>query len=317
MLAELKFVQGAVAKKDLVPALTHFRIEDGHVRSFNGTLAISSPIAFDIDCTPQGIPFVKAIQNCKDTVTMKMTPSGLLSVKSGKFSARIKCVDTETPHVIPEGDIFAINGDELVKAFKVLLPLVSDDASKPWSNGLLLKGQSAFATNNIVIAQYWLGEEFPRTLNIPAMAIKEVIRIGEAPVSLQVGETSVTFHYKDKRWIRTSLYDTKWPEVEKIMDVPSNATPINQEIFEALDVIKPFTDKLGRIYIRGQKVMTHVDDTQGASYVIDGLDIEGVYSLSMLMLLKKIATTADFTLYPKPCQFFGDKVRGAIVGMRI
>jgi len=29
MLRELKFVQGAVAKKDLLPAMTHFAIEGG------------------------------------------------------------------------------------------------------------------------------------------------------------------------------------------------------------------------------------------------------------------------------------------------
>lgn len=48
MLKDLKFVQGAVAKKDLLPAMTHFRIENGHVRSFNGQMAISSPVAFDL-----------------------------------------------------------------------------------------------------------------------------------------------------------------------------------------------------------------------------------------------------------------------------
>jgi len=44
MLKELRFVQGAVAKKDFVPAMTHFRIEKGTVRSFNGNLAICSPL---------------------------------------------------------------------------------------------------------------------------------------------------------------------------------------------------------------------------------------------------------------------------------
>ena len=53
MLKELKFVQGAVSSKDFIPALTHFRIENGTVRSFNGLLALCSPIALDIDCTPK------------------------------------------------------------------------------------------------------------------------------------------------------------------------------------------------------------------------------------------------------------------------
>lgn len=87
MLKELKFVQGAVAKKDLLPAMTHFAIEGGHVRSYNGTLALSSPIPFDIDCKPKAGPLVQAIANCNDTVTLSMTPAGKLRIQSGKFWA--------------------------------------------------------------------------------------------------------------------------------------------------------------------------------------------------------------------------------------
>lgn len=318
MLKELKFVQGAIAKKDLVPALTHFRIEDGEVRSFNGTLAISSPIAFDINCTPQGAPFVKAIQNCKDAVTMKITPTGRLSIKSGKFKALIECVDAETPHVKPEGEYHTVEGDHIIKAFKILYPLIGDDASKAWSNGLLLKGSSAFATNNIVIAEYWLGTHFPLVCNIPAVAIKEVLRVKEAPIGIQIGDGNITFHYNDKRWIRTNLFDAKaWPEVARVLEVDSNPIPINEGLFEALDVVKPFTDKMGRVYISKGKVMTHLNDEDGASYEVDGLEINGVFARDKLMLLKGIATTADFSLYPKPSTFFGDRVRGVIVGMRV
>ena len=40
MLAELKFVQGAVAKKDFIPSLTHFEIKDGMIKGLNGSLAL-------------------------------------------------------------------------------------------------------------------------------------------------------------------------------------------------------------------------------------------------------------------------------------
>jgi hypothetical protein len=37
----------------------------------------------------------------------------------------------------------------------------------------------------------------------------------------------------------------------------------------------------------------------------------------MLKLLEGVATHADFTRYPNPTLFFGDRLRGAIIGMRM
>jgi hypothetical protein len=37
----------------------------------------------------------------------------------------------------------------------------------------------------------------------------------------------------------------------------------------------------------------------------------------MLMLLKGKIKQADFTTYPSPCVFYGERMRGAIIGMRM
>lgn len=316
MLNELKFVQGAVAKKDFLPALTHFRIENGTVRSFNGTLALSSPIKLDIDCTPKAEPFVKAIQNCKDTVTMSMTPSGRLGIKSGSFKAYIECVEDETPHVVPEGDEFEIDGEALLKALKTVAPFIGDDASRPWSNGVLLKGQSAFATNNVSLIEYWVGSSFPLVCNLPKTAIREMIRINEAPMRAQVDDKSISFHYSDGRWIRAALLEISWPDLNKVLDVPSDPVPIDDRIYEALDTIKPFTDKQERVYIHDGKISTTLVEGEGASFDIPDFPYEGVYQLHILNLLRGTATSMDFSTYPKPCLFFGDRLRGAVIGMR-
>lgn len=316
MLKELKFVQGAVAKKDFLPALTHFRIENGEVRSFNGTLALSSPINLDIDCTPKAEPFVKAIQNCKETVTMSMTPAGRLGIKSGSFKAFIDCVEEQTPHVIPEGEEFEIDGDALLKALKTISPFIGDDASRPWSNGILLKGQSAFATNNVSLIEYWIGSTFPIVCNVPKAAVREMIRIGEAPERAQVNDKSISFHYSDGRWIRAALLEIGWPDLNKVLDVQSDAKPIDERIYEALDTIKPFTDKQERVYIHDGKMSTTLVEGEGASYDIPDFPYEGVYQLHILNLLRGTADSIDFSSYPKPCLFFGNRLRGAIIGMR-
>lgn len=319
MLKELKFVQGAVAKKDFLPAMTHFVIEDGVVRSYNGMIALSSPIPFDINCKPKAAQLVKAISLCEDTIAMSMTPAGKLKIQSGTFKSFIECITEETAHVLPEGDFVQdFNGELLLKAFTVLLNFVGDDASRPWTNGILLKGCSAYATNNVIAVEYWLGVAVPFEVNIPAPCVKELLRIKEAPLQVQIAKDSITFHYSDGRWVRSQLFSTDWPPISKILDKPSNPVPMDERVFTALTYLKPFTDKTGRIYINGDVITTsQTDNEEGANYEVQGLNAQGIYQVDMLNCLKGTVTSMDWSLYPAPCLFFGESLRGAIIGMKL
>lgn len=317
MLTELKFVQGAVAKKDFIPALTHFRIENGTVRGFNGVMAICCPIPFNLSCSPKAEMLVKAIGNCEETIAMHLTPAGRLSIKSGKFKAFVDCIGGETPHALPEGDSVAIDGDTLLRALKALSPFLGDDASRPWSNGVLFTGNSAFATNNVILAEYWTSMNLPHAINIPKTAVTEILRIGEPPVSMQMTENSITLHYSEQRWLRTQLFDASWPDLSKILDRESKPAPLNEELFAALEVLKPFADKYGSVIFRGDGVVaTHHDATEGACYELENFAHAGVYNVDMLYKLKGAAAMIDWTTYPEPCMWFGENLRGAIIGMR-
>lgn len=316
MLAELKFVQGSVAKKDFLPALTHFAIEGGLVRGYNGTLALCSPIPFDIACKPKGEPLVRAIANCTETVTLAMTPAGRLSIKSGSFKAFVDCIEGPTAHVEPEGTPIELDGAALLRAVKAVQPFVGDDASRPWTTGVLLRGQSAFATNNVSLVEYWVGTTFPVTVNLPRAAVKEIVRINEAPVSAQMSETSFTLHYSGRRWIRTQLLPTDWPDLSRILDAPSNQKPIDPLMFAGLDVVRPFVDKLGRVLFSAEGIATHEAEGEGARYGLNDFAPDGVYNIEILRLLEGVAETVDFSTYPKPCMFYGNGLRGALIGMR-
>lgn len=318
MLKELKFVQGAVAKKDLLPAMTHFRIERGTVRSYNGTMAICSPIQLDIDCCPKADAMVKAIANCEDATTITMTPSGRLSIRSGAFKVLVPTIEGDTVHVDPAGEFVQFDGVQVLEAFKTLDPFVGNDASRPWTNGILLEGQSAYATNNTCIVQYWLGTPFPRTINIPRAAVREVLRVGEAPTCAQVDQGSITFHYTDGRWIRSQLLATEWPmeRINHMLDQPSNPVPVDPALFIGLTKLKALADGASRVYMKDGALRTSLEDEEGATYDLT-LPFEGCYNMQMLGLLEGVVTSADMTLYPGPCLFFGERVRGAIIGMRM
>lgn len=317
MLKELKFVQGAVAKKDLLPAMTHFKIQDGHVRSFNGKMAISSPIPFDINCIPKADQLVKAITQCTETVTLSMTPGGKLRIQSGKFRSFVECVDGDTPHPQPEGDVVIFDGEQMLIACKKLYDFIGNDASRPWTNGILFMGQSAFATNNVTLIEYWLGSPFPFVINVPRDCIKELLRVDEPPTHAQIHDRSITFHYSDDRWIRSQLLDTTWPDLTKILDVPSNPKPLPSELFDGIETLKKMSDGTSRIYFQNGLLRTHLEEFTGGVYEIDDTSFEGCYNIAMLSLLNGVATSADFSLYPNPCLFYGERLRGAIIGMRM
>ena len=315
MLKALKFVQGAVAKKDFVPTLAHFRIADGKIKGYNGQLALCGPIDLDLTVTPKAVPFVRAIQACQDTISMAMTAGGRLSVKSGRFKANIECIEEAYPEIAPEGQDIKLGG-EFLRAVKILSPFIAEDASRPWARGILFRGPSAFATNNVVIVEHWLGFEFPVTVNVPKSAIAELIRINEEPERLQVAANSLTFHFSGDRWMRTQLYDLTWPDIGKVLNRDSNPVNVPETFFEALADLTHFVGEHEAVMFKQDgSITTSSTEGVGACVAVDPIGATGVYNLHQLKLLTGVAETVDFT--GSPAMFFGDRLRGAIVGMRI
>jgi DNA polymerase III sliding clamp (beta) subunit (PCNA family) len=316
MLAELKFVQGAVAKKDFIPAITHFAISNGTVRAYNGVIALSTPIACNLNCTPKAVPMVQAISKCVDTISLSITATGRLAIKSGNFKAYIDCIENTDSHLEPEGERVEINGTELLKGFKAVQAFIGNDASRAWTNGVLLKGQSLFATNNVCLVEYWLGDSFPIVVNIPRSAIAEIIRINEAPKYCQIAKDSISFHYGEGKWIRSQLYESEWPDLAPILNCASNPIAIPNELFIGLDNIKPFCNDYAQVFLSSKGVSTSLEDNEGATFEIDWPHRDSIYSVNMLKLLDGIATTADFER-DGAAMFFGERLRGAIIGMRL
>ena len=317
MLKELKFVSGAINKKDYVPALAHFRIENKVIRGYSGTIGLSCPIELDLDITPNAEQFTKAIRTCEDTIGMHVTPKGKLSIKSGQFKSLVDCIEKESfPEILPEGKFIQLNGGFL-ETIKRLAPFIGDDASRSWSRGVLFRGQSAFATNNIILVESWLGYDFPVTVNIPKAAIAELLRINEEPVQLQMSENRITFHFTGDRWLCSQTYSTEWPDLSRVLNVESNCSTLPEGLFDAVESLAVFTNAMEQLFFSPEgRITTSTSEDEGASMELEGIKFEGCYNYKHLMLLKNVVQKMDFTTYPAPCMFFGDKIRGALIGMR-
>ena len=317
MLKDLKFVASGIARKDFVQALQHFRIENRTIKAFNGMMGLSCPIDLDLDVTPKADSFIKAIQTCKDTIALHVTSKGKLSIKSGNFKAMIECIPKETyPEINPEGDFIDLTMP-ILSTIKKLAPFISEDASRPWSRGVLFKGQSAYATNNIILLEAWLGVNFPVTVNIPRDAINELIRINEEPLKMQVSANRITFHFEGDRWLSCQTFSTEWPNLSKLLDKDCMPEKFPEGLFDAIEDLSPFVDELERIWMNAGIVKTSFDDESAASVELESIKHECCFNHKHFLSLKPIAETIDLSTHPMPCLFFGDKIRGAIVGMKI
>jgi hypothetical protein len=320
MLDALKFVKGAVAKKDFRPELTHFRITEGRITGYNGQMALSSPIDLDLEASPHAQTFFHAIGACRgDATALTMTPNGRLTVKSGNFRAYVECIDDVFFHASPAGDRFEAGGD-LLPALKALFPLISDDASRPWAMGLLLQGESAFATNNVVLVQYWTGLAMP-TLNVPRFAIQELLRVGKEPIALQTDGNTLTFHFDDGRWFLTNLFTAEWPSeiVTNILSVEQELIAAPPGFFDAVEELAAFVESDSHaLYLLGDRISTSQHEGDGAEIMLDGLPEQAfAFGVKHLRLLGPIVDTINLSAFPDPTKFQGNRLRGAILGMSI
>jgi DNA polymerase III sliding clamp (beta) subunit (PCNA family) len=322
ILSALRFVSGAVSRNGIVASLQHLLIKDGRVSAYDGLLAMSCPIEIGLHVKPDADELVRAIKACgtSDVLTMHMTAAGKLSIKSGGFRAFVPCLpdeaDMQMP--LPSGDAVELTPD-FYAAVKIMAPFMSDqsDVHRAWANGIRVAGDSIFATkDNVIVIQHWTGVTLPREVIIPYDAIKELLRVGEAPVGCLVDNASITFFFTGQRWLRTQLIAENWPEIaDKMLATTAQTLPVPEGLFAAVEKIKAFMNKqLKRVYFFKDRLATSNEASDGAS--VDVVLPEGpIFQVPYLQLLDGVATDIDFSTWPRPCTFRGNKIRGLIVGM--
>jgi DNA polymerase III sliding clamp (beta) subunit (PCNA family) len=317
IIDSLKFVKNGYAKKDLVPKLCHYLIKDKRVTAYNGLIALSSPINLDIDIAPSAIHFHKCIEACEDTISITVEKDKI-RVKSGKFKSLVKCISTEeVPSIIPVGVRYNIPSD-FVDSVKKLLPIIENESDRSYSTCLSFVGQSAIATNNIVFVEHWIGGELP-PISIPKKCIEEICRYGKPIEYILVSHDMIFFFYEDERWIASKLMICQLPDFSKVLNQESNPRSFPDSFWQGLERLSRFTDEAGKLALSKGILATGDGSNEDpeASIEIPDLDIEEniYFNIYQLLKLKPLANSIDFK-YGKANLFFGDKLRGAIVGYR-
>jgi hypothetical protein len=319
MLNALRFVSGAVSKLDTVPALSHYRVEAGFIMGFNGTVAICSPIDLALTATPNAEQFYRALKSCDEVVTITQTHSGSLRVKSGTFSAVVDCLPDAYPAVAPDGAAYAVKPG-MGALLKKLVPIISNDPMKLWANGALFSTDGTITvTDGVVMAQAYTGDYMPGVCNVPAVALREVVRTGLDPVALQFGAQSLTFHFDGGKWLRTTLFNAAWPlhKLDGILGRAAQPVAIPDGYFASVEKLIPFGDDFAKLAF--DPAGFHMEDGDKQQRARVDMQVQegaaGVYNARLLLKIKDLAKWIDFSQYPSAALWSGDNVRGAIMPM--
>lgn len=323
MLSDLKFVIGAVAKKDIIPELTHIKIRQGWAQGFNGQISSATRINLDIDVMPWASEMIEAIQACDDTVALAVTKTGKLSVKSGNFKCFVPCMEMSDmslqsfPH--PEGELVQVDG-QFIEMLRALAPFMANDASRAWAMGIMIGSGSSFATNNVMLAQYYHGIKFPFQVTLPAQAVNEILKRKEPITHIQLTHNSLTIWFGRDKWLRSQLIEDAFPEqLHDVIEAPGEPGVDVSEypgLFEACEKLKRFTDEMGSIHFTGGAVSTTKELEDGAHIDVPNLPGGKSFNVAHLLILKGLAKTVDFSPFPRPCRFWGinQRLRGVFTG---
>lgn len=318
----LNLVRGAVSMKDMLPVLTHFHIYEGRVQGGNGRIAIDAPCPelAGFDCTVPAEQFLKAVDACDGEPKLKLTDGGKLTVSKGKFRATLPLADhaafPRSP-AVPKVNSFldSVKLSALLPLLRRLYAFVGEDASRPWSCGVLLDGGYAWATNNVVLARAPC-PVFQNTL-LPVFAIDELLRIGQEPTSIQANENALWFYFDGGWWMRCQKLTGEWPDVAAFMpaEPSAHAWPAKQ-LAEAVRKVLPFCpDPKYPVVQTGPEGVGTLEGEMSALVGYEDLPI-GRFRAEPLLAALDAASSIDLSTYPKACYWRGDGINGIVVGMR-
>jgi len=312
LIAALKFV--SVAQKESGNAgETHCVLRNNTVTAFNGILAAGHTIIEDLQACPQSRRLIDALEKCGEDLAITQLDNNNLSIRSGKFKASVPCADlTIMPYAAPDQPCATIT-DKLKDGFSKISCIVSDTSENVVTASILLQAATMVSTNRHVMLEYWHGLDLPPNLVIPKAAAMAVAKSIKPLDKLGFSASSVTFWFQDGSWIRTQQYAEPWPNVGKVLNVISDPKPILPTFYAGLDAIASFSPD-DTVYFSPDLIHSHFDTNLGATYEVTGLPEDLAFGIKNLKIIEPFVKSIDFTGVKGISYFFGDDIRGAIVG---
>ncbi len=213
MIEALKFVlqRGEVTKEKFC------RVQSGGIFTASKVLEIWHPIEETLEVTVHTAEFLKALQQAKSDLAITQLEHSLV-VTSG--DSRVACATMPgwLPTVTgPDVPCLAADG-RLIEALAAVSALLKANG-EPLHTAALIQSGSAAATDGEGLLEYWHGLTIPRRFLVPLIAIKPVCKVQAKLVSLGFTESTLTFHFDNGAWLKTRLFEDKFPDYASVFEL--------------------------------------------------------------------------------------------------
>lgn len=316
MAEALIAVKEAVSSKELVAYLTHYYIHESTVTATDGRMVACGPFPDPREYLVPADDFERVLRivGPKGKVSIK---EGAIWMSSKKRRAKIRTLDPKDfAHLKPDGDQVTCPKD-LVTALRRVRPFVSDDATKAWAMAVSLKDNAVYATNNVLLATSPLKAKISDMM-IPVWAVDYLLDRDVHPSKISLTESQAAFYYADGSWMRTVLVAGAAPEnlfaLAAGVDVKAGGVKITDDWREAFEAVAELSEDEVRIYpdkLTGGRAHAEIEIE-----TVSGITDEASFNPKYMATVLERATAWDLTNYPDPAHWWGDNIRGLMVGRR-
>lgn len=316
LIAALKFI--APAQRKVGPVPSQFAHINGHwACASDGVLTIGHPIEEDLSACPQTMQFIDALSKATSDLSITQLSQNTLSVSSGAFRALVPCVSFDEVPILSPDPQCAVVHDGLKTALGAVAGLANENSPHAHMAGVLLQAGSTVATNGAVILEAWHGIDLPPALLMPKGAAVAVAKASPALTGFGFSQSSVTFYFENGAFIKTQLFGERYPAYETVLNVEGlNPWAVPDEFFAAVKAVESFSDN-GSIYFEDGAISSTMVREQASTYKIDGLPERMGFNSKLLLSVEHAFKKAHFMDNPSRVYFFGEQMRGCVMGLDI
>jgi hypothetical protein len=235
MRESLNRVKNAVAKKDIVPQLTHYTVKNGYVYASDGILTAASPIKCKTDFSVKAAEFQKFLDKTPGEIKIQIQENHFVKVSCGRFRAMVPGSDPSTVNFnLPKGEKVKLT-PAFIERIADVRPFISDNATQPWAADAHLRNGCILATNNVVLVRAE-GSGIPKQveLSIGYEIVDEILRHPEELQYLVYNENQVAFTWKDGSWMSCQRRVGKMPNTDPIFTLWQETPKVDPEWCESV-----------------------------------------------------------------------------------
>lgn len=311
----LDFISQA-QKKEGLPNQTHCKIADGWAIAYDGLLTIGHKVNEDLGACPNTLKLNAALKRCKDKFSITQLDEYKLTVKSGRFKASIDCLGLDSIAVTPPDPQCAVVSAALTDAMRAVVDCLVDSpaSGRAFTGAALLQANSMVGTNGYLMVEYWHGIDLPPGILLPKKAIQAILKVKSELVGFGFSEGSVTFYFKDESFIKTQVYDERYPNYAAIFTDGLSYSEVSPDFYEAVNTVAQFSNNNLCYFIDGG-LSSHNRVDEGA--FLEGLNLPDSYAFNIgyLNAVKPFFEKVNFS--NNKANFVGGSVRGVIMGINL